>query len=297
MDFARYATHLEIFVEVARRGSFSAIARKRGVAVSSIIRRMDALEGDLATQLFIRSTRALTLTDAGEKLLIRAEDVINRLINARTEIGTFDQTPSGVLRISCLPTYSRLYVMPIVAKLVEKWPDLSIELDLTERLTDPTTERHDAVIRIGAQPDSELVATRIGVQRWIICAAPAYLDRHGHPDTLAAISSHRRIDKAREVPGLSWARLRESGLVFDDKARVFRCDKLEPQRQAAIAGFGIAMLPNWVVEPDISEGSLVQLFLEPEPEDAPIQILRLQSEAPPKLRVFIDAMRKSESNS
>jgi len=293
MDFARYAAHLELFIEIARRGSFSAVARKRGVAVSSIVRRIDTLEADLSTRLFIRSTRALTLTDAGEKLLIRAEDVIERLIDARTEIGAFDETPSGILRISCLPTYSRLYVMPIVADLLGNWPDLRIELDLTERLADPTVERYDAVIRIGMQPDSGLVATRIGTQRWIVCAAHAYLDRHGRPDSLAALSGHRRIDKARDMPGLGWSRLTEAGIGLDDGARVFRCDKFEPQRQAALAGFGLAMLPNWVVGPDVIAGNLVHLFDEPEPEDAPIQILRALPDAPPKLRVFIDAMRRA----
>lgn len=291
MDFARYAAHLELFVDVARRGSFSAVARKRGVAVSSIVRRIDALEADLATALFLRSTRALTLTDAGDKLLVRAQDVIDRLIDARTEIGAFEETPSGVLRISCLPTFSRFYVMPVVAKLLDRWPDLAIDLDLTERLTDPTVERYDAVIRIGSQPDSGLVATPIGTQNWIICAAPSYLDRHGRPDDLAAIATHRRIGKARELPGLGWSRLTAQGLVLGDDKRVFRCDKFEPQRQAALAGLGLAMLPNWVLSTDIAEGHLVPLFDEPKPENAPIRILRVQHEAPPKLRVFIEAMQ------
>ncbi|PKU23865.1 LysR family transcriptional regulator [Telmatospirillum siberiense] len=290
MDFARYATHLETFVEVTRLGSFAAAARRRGVAVSSIVRRIDALEADLQTRLFVRSTRALTLTDAGERLLVRARDVIDRLIDVRSEIGALDETPGGVLRLSCLPTFGRLHVLPVVAQLLETWPGLAIELDLTERLSDPATERCDAAIRIGAQPDSGLIATRIGAQRWIVCASPDYLDRHGRPAHLEDVARHRRIGKARELPGLGWSRLPITGL--EDKARVFRCDEFEAQRLAARAGLGLAMLPNWVVGDDIAGGHLIHLFDEPKDAAEPIHILRALPDAPPKLRVFIAAMRE-----
>lgn len=293
MELARYAAHLEMFVEVAGRGSFSAAARKRGVAVSSVVRRIDALEADLQVKLFVRSTRALTLTDAGTKLLGRARDVINRLIDARSEIGTLDETPTGMLRVSCLPTFGRLHVLPIVANLLETWPELGIELDLTERLSDPATERCDIAIRIGDQVDSGLIATRIGSQNWMICAAPSYLDRHGRPAGIEAVADHKRIGKARELPDIGWSRVASAGIDLTDSARVFRCDEFEAQRQAALSGIGLAMLPNWVVASDIATGRLVMLFDEPAREASPILILRTMQDAPPKMRVFIDAMRKN----
>lgn len=294
MDFARYAAHLELFVDVAQRSSFSAAARKRGVAASSIIRRIDALEADLDTRLFIRSTRALTLTDSGEKLLVRAQDVISRLIDTRAEIGAFDESPSGLLRISCLPTFGRLHVLPVVATLLAKWPDLNIELDLTERLADPASERCDAAIRIGDQADSALIATPIGVQRWVVCAAPSYLDLFGQPDALETVTTHRRIGKARELPGIGWSRVAGAGIDLGDSPRVFRCDEFEAQRQAALSGIGLAMLPNWVVGMDIAAGRLVSLFDEADQEGAPILILRALPVTPPKLRVFIEAIRQQE---
>lgn len=290
MDFARYATHLELFVEVTRLGSFAATARRRGVATSSIVRRIDALEDDLQTRLFARSTRALALTDAGERLLVRAQDVINRLIDARSEIGALDETPSGLLRVSCLPTFGRLHVLPVIADLLDAWPQLAIELDLTERLTDPANGRCDAAIRIGAQPDSGLIATRIGAQRWIICASPDYLARQGRPMEIRDIVGHRRIGKARELPGLGWSRLPIENT--DDSMRIFRCDEFEAQRIAACGGMGLAMLPNWVVGHDVAEGRLVRLFNETGDTAEPIQILRALPDTPPKLGVFIEAMRR-----
>lgn len=134
MDFSRWAAHLEIFVEVVRAGSFSAAARRRGLATSSVVRRIDALEVDLQTRLFVRSTRNLTLTEAGRRLLLRAEEVIDRLAVTRAEIGALEETPTGLLRVSCLPAFARHHVMPIVGALIEAWPMLNIELQLTERL-------------------------------------------------------------------------------------------------------------------------------------------------------------------
>ncbi len=293
MDFARYATHLEMFVEVCRRGSFAATARVRGVAASSVVRRIDSLEADLQTKLFVRSTRSLTLTDAGEKLLARARDVIDRLIDTRSEVVEFDESPSGVLRLSCLPTFGRLHVLPVIGTLLAEWPDLSIELDLTERPADPSTERRDAAIRIGQQPDSGLIATHIGVQRWVVCASPAYLARCGHPEDLEALTKHRRIGKPREPSGMGWSRLANSVVLSDDPGVVFRCDEFEAQRLAAVAGVGVAMLPNWVADADIAAGRLQPLFDDPDEEHAPIQILRALPEAPPKLRVFIEGMKQS----
>ena len=268
------------------------MARKRGVAVSSVVRRIDTLEADLQTKLFVRSTRALALTDPGEMLLARAQDVINRLIDTRSEIGALDETPSGILRISCLPTFGRLHILPVVEKLLDAWPDLAVELNLTERMTDPASERCDVAIRIGDQVSSNLIATPIGTQRWIVCAAPAYLDKHGRPDAFEDVAEHRRIGKAREAPGVGWSLLASRDIDLKDRSCIFRCDEFETQRQAAISGIGLAILPNWVIGADIAAGRLVLLFSEPKQQDVPILLLRALSEAPPKLRVFIEAVRR-----
>lgn len=293
MDVSRWAAHLEIFVEVARLGSFSAAARRRGVAASSVVRRIDALEAELETRLFLRSTRELTPTDAGTRLLVRAEEIIDRLAATRSEIGALEETPTGLLRVSCLPAFARHHVLPIVGKLIDAWPALNIELRLTERLADPAKDRCDAAIRIGVQPDGGSIATRIGDQRWIVCAAPRHLTEHGRPLEVADLATHRRIGKASEPPGLGWNRFVGSGIDFTDRSRVFRCDDFESQRIAALDGIGVAVLPNWLVDRDIASGRLVQLFDKTDGEEMPILILRAERNAPPKLRVFIDALRAS----
>ena len=170
MNDARYVEHLPIFLDVARLGSFSAAAL--GMVPSSLVRHIDALESALGAALFVRSTRGLLLTDAGELLLTRAAALMTDITGLRAELSALNETPQGTLRISCLPTFGKTYVLPLLPTLAERYPQLSVDLDLTERLTDPTQERLDAAIRIGEQKDSALYASRIATQRWVMCASP-----------------------------------------------------------------------------------------------------------------------------
>ena len=139
---------------------------------SSLVRHIDALESALGAALFVRSTRGLLLTDAGELLLTRAAALMTDITGLRAELSALNETPQGTLRISCLPTFGKTYVLPLLPTLAERYPQLSVDLDLTERLTDPTQERLDAAIRIGEQKDSALYASRIATQRWVMCASP-----------------------------------------------------------------------------------------------------------------------------
>ncbi len=160
MNDARYVEHLPIFLDVARLGSFSAAARRLGMVPSSLVRHIDALESALGAALFVRSTRGLLLTDAGELLLTRATALMTDITGLRAELSALNETPQGTLRISCLPTFGKTYVLPLLPTLAERYPQLWVDLDLTERLTDPTQERLDAAIRIGEQKDSALYASR-----------------------------------------------------------------------------------------------------------------------------------------
>ncbi len=156
-----FAEYLATFVDVVRAGSFSGAARRRAVTPSAVVRQIDALEEDLGVALLIRSTRALTLTDAGQRLHERALRHLDELADTHAEVAAFDGSVSGTLRIACFPTFGKRYVLPVVAALQAEHPALHVELDLTERLADPVAERLDAVIRMGALADSTLIATRL----------------------------------------------------------------------------------------------------------------------------------------
>jgi DNA-binding transcriptional LysR family regulator len=154
MENVRFAEHLAVFVEVCRLGSFSAAARRRSVTHSSIVRQIDALEADLGVPLLTRSTRALVPTGAGQLVLQRAQPVLDDLVDLRAEVLALSGAVSGVLRIACLPTFGKRYVVPALEALMSEHPELNAELDLTERIADPVTERLDAIIRVGQLADS-----------------------------------------------------------------------------------------------------------------------------------------------
>ena len=199
-----FAVFLSTFVDVVRAGSFSGAARRRAVTPSAIVRQIDTLEEDLGVALLVRSTRALTLTDAGRRLHERALLLLDELADTHAEIAAFDGSVSGTLRIACFPTFGKRYVLPVVAALQTEHPALKVELDLTERLADPVLERLDVVIRMGALADSTLIATRLAPLTRLLVASPAYLARAGVPDSVADLSSHRLIDKLHGADLLGW---------------------------------------------------------------------------------------------
>lgn len=298
--FAEYANmqtdklleSLSVFVDTVRAGGFSAVARQRGLVASSIARQIDALEADLQVALFMRSTRSLKPTKAGELLFHRAVRILDELADTRSEIAIFDREVQGLLQISCLPTFGRRYVLPCLSKLLEKHLGLRVELDLTEKLTNPNIERQDAAIRFGEQPDSKLIGMRISMQRYVVCAAPAYLHRYGVPATLQDFHGHRLIDKRHRASALGWREIMGRHRL-EQTAYVFECDDFEALRIAAIAGSGIARLPDWVVGPDVREGVLRELSVDGIPsEPTGIYLLRALPKPSAKLIAFAECLQE-----
>ncbi len=292
-----FAEFLATFVDVVRAGSFSGAARRRAVTPSAVIRQIDALEDDLGVALFIRSTRALTLTDAGQRLHERAQRHLDELADTHAEVAAFDGSVSGTLRIACFPTFGKRYVLPVVAALQAEHPALHVELDLTERLADPVAERLDVVIRMGALADSTLIATRLAPLTRLLVASPAYLARAGTPDSAAALSAHRLLDKLHGADLLGWRDVLGCPAGHAGKGSViFRSDDFDALRAAAEAGLGIAFLASWVVGPDVRAGRLVRLQLGDEPwneESSAIYLLRALPHSSAKVRAFTEALRAS----
>jgi DNA-binding transcriptional LysR family regulator len=282
MTLLHHAADLGLFVAVARAGSFSAVARQGQVAPSSVVRRIDGLEAAIGYPLFLRSTRGLVLTSAGETLLARAVAILADLVDAQAEIAAQAERPEGVLRISCLPTFARRHLLPWLPAFLDDYPGLSVELDITERLTVPAQRRLDAAIRVGAPVDGALYATRIATQRWLAVASPAYLAAHGRPRDRDDLAGHRLLDKL--VGG--WDRV-----VDGPGSTVLRCDDFEMLAQAAVAGTGLAFLPDWVVADDLAAGRLAAIFADPLGRSDGIFVLRTLARPPAKLRLFMERLR------
>ena len=289
MESLKLGEHLSIFVEVARAQSFSQVARRRGVVASSIARQIDALESDLKVSLFTRSTRALALTEAGQVLLERATKILHDMSEARSEVASLEQEVQGLLRVSCLPAFARRYIVPLLDTLLAQHPRLQVDLELTERIVDPVVERMDVVVRVGQQPDSSLIGQRIGTHRYLICAAPAYLQRHGRPHTLADLVQHRHrlIDRRHSTSARGWREI-AGGHWTADAAFALECDDCDTRRLAVLGGLGIGLMPNWSVGEDMGAGRLVALTLadaEPLPESG-VYLLRALPRANARIRAF-----------
>lgn len=283
--------NLEVFVETVRAGSFSAVARRRGVAVSSVARQIDALEKEMNASLLARSTRVMRTTDAGNLLFHRAVKILSDFADARSEVNSVGGAVEGVLRVSCLPTFARRYVVPCLGQLLETHPGLSVELDLTERIDDPTTQRLDLSIRFGNLPDSALYSSKLADQTYLICASPAYLKAHGRPLKLDDLAEHRLIDKRRSQGRLGWREVLGDERVQQGQC-VFETDDYEAQCQAAIDGVGIVRLPDWVVGRDIGRGALEVLSSPglPEPEMTGVHLVRALARPSARLRAFAGAL-------
>ncbi|KYQ97492.1 LysR family transcriptional regulator [Serratia plymuthica] len=292
MNDARYVEHLPIFLEVALLGSFSAAARKLGMVPSSLVRHIDALESALDATLFIRSTRGLMLTDAGEMLKARAAALLSDITDIRAELASLSDVPQGTLRISCLPTFGKTYILPLLPTLAERYPQLFVDLDLTERQTDPTQELLDAAIRIGEQKDSGLYASRIATQRWVMCASPDYIARYGCPGDLNALPEHRLIARYNKQQPACWTQIL-SGQLLNRCSMVLRCNDFTAQRQAALLGLGITFLPNWVVGPDIQAGRLQPVLEDPRQEQQGIYLLRPVAKISARLNAFTTLLQQS----
>lgn len=294
MKDPRFAEHLAAYVDVVRTGSFSAASRRRAVTPSAVVRQIDALEQDLGVALLVRSTRALSLTDAGRHLFDRAQRLLDDLADTHAEVAAFDSAVTGTLRIACFPTFGKRYVIPALAGLAREHPKLHVELDLTERLADPVAERLDLVIRMGELQDSSLIATKLAPLNRILVASPAYLHEHGTPASINDVRTHRLLDKLHGNDLLKWSDVLGSPAGHACETVVFRCDDFEALNGAALAGMGIALLPSWVAGPSVQSGDLIRLSPGGEPwnESPPgIYLLRALQVPSAKIRAFSDALK------
>ncbi|MES2935211.1 MAG: LysR family transcriptional regulator [Pseudomonadota bacterium] len=255
---------IRIFLAVTDTGNLSKVARERGLAVSSVSRKIDVLEAELGFKLFHRSSRLLMLTDAGEQFLPRARSIVAELDDAKEAISALNADPRGLLTVTMPSSFGRLHVMPAVVSFLKRYPLMEVTLHISDQIVDLTMQRVDVAIRIGSLPDSDLVATRLAPMRRLVCASPDYLARCGAPSSPEDLLKHNCLTVAyiKQPTGL-WCFPgvnRNAPLPVRGNLRIDDTDSL---LQAAVAGIGIVHLASWMVNNMIASGKLVSLFPEP----------------------------------
>jgi DNA-binding transcriptional LysR family regulator len=252
---------MKVLLAAVEAGSLSGVARERGVAVSSIARKIDALEQDMGVQLLKRGSRQLLLTDAGEAFLPRARAIVSELDDARYAISALSSDPRGVLTVAAPSSFGRRHMVRAVGSFLAQYPAIEIDLQLSDELLDLSTHRVDLAVRVGVLPDSDLVATRLASVQRFVCTSPAYIERHGAPRTLQALFEHNCLNLATTpFPTGWWTFTGMNGELPLPVKGNFRSDDTEALLNAALAGIGIAHLASWLVSDEIVSGRLVPLF-------------------------------------
>ena len=281
---------MRILLRVVDSGSFSAAARLLDVAPSSVSRQINELEEDLGVRLFARTTRKLSLTEAGHLYYERATSIINEVDEAKLALSQLG-SPSGILRVTVPSGIGRELVASAVPVFLDTYPAIKMVLSMTDRMEDLVDAGIDVAIRVGRQQDSSLKARKIGESRRIVCASPAYLKKAGTPKTPEDLEGHNCITW-REHPGQNiWTFRGPNGV---SKARVsgsFFAKSADALVAATVAGLGLSLLPDWNMGTELRQKQLRAVLTNYEaiPASSPVYAVHAhQRHVPPKLRVFID---------
>src|ERR1700722_12414004 len=252
---------LNDFLAVAACGSFSQVAKKQAVAVSSVTRKIDWLEAEVGSRLFHRSSRRVVLTDAGEQFIPRARNILTELAEAKEAISSANADPRGLLSITAPTILGRRHMTPAIASFLRRYPGVELELHLNDQVIDLMERRIDVAIRIGLLPDSDLRAATLAPLNQITCVSPTYLERAGKPEAPGDLL-HRDCITVATTPAPVGAWCYE-GVNRNQPLPIRGClrtDDKEGMLQGALAGLGIVQLPSWLVFDDIQAGRLIPLF-------------------------------------
>jgi DNA-binding transcriptional LysR family regulator len=257
------AGEMEVFVAVSETRSFSAAARRLKLSPSAISKLVTRIEDRLGTRLLVRSTRTLQLTPEGEVYLQRAQRILTEIVETEQLVAAGGRmTPRGLLRVNAAVGFGERYIMPLAPEFLARYPEVRLDLTLTDSMIDVVGERTDVAIRTGPLRDSSLKARKLMESRPVVIASPAYLERHGTPQTPDELDGHncirfnfrRSVDEwAFRMPGQPAAELRS---VFGN----MQVSSGSIVRQLCLAGIGIGRIGRFHVEPDFKAGTLVPLL-------------------------------------
>jgi DNA-binding transcriptional LysR family regulator len=273
---------IEVFVEVAEQASFSAAARRLTRSPAAVTRAIADLEGRLGVRLLNRTTRAVSLTDAGQRFLGGARRVLADLTEIEQAAAGQGLAPRGELAVTAPILFGRLHVLPIVTDFLKDYPEVTARLMLLDRPVDLVEEGLDVAIRIGALPDSSAIATRLGSLRRVIVASPGYLMRGGTPVTPADIATHDSIVFGAPGP---WA-FGDETVRFSPRLTVTTA---EAAIDAASAGLGITRVLSYQAVDALARGDVVRVLAPFDADETPVHLLYPGgAHPPPKLRAFVD---------
>jgi len=284
---------IESFVAVATKGSLTAAALAEGVAPAVIGRRIDALEERLGVKLLVRTTRRITLTHEGSAYLEDCQRVLTDLASAEASVSAGGVKASGHLRITAPAGFGRRHVAPLVPRFVAAHPDVSVSMNLSDRVVDIVNEGFDCAVRVGDLPDSSLISVRMADNRRLCVAAPAYLARRGAPAIPADLMKHDCLmlsSDASQTRG--WAFQVEGEVTHLRPSGPLDCSDGQVLHDWCLQGLGLAWRSTWEVEAEVASGRL-QVVLEDfaAPPNGIYAVFPQRKHLPLRVRLWIDFLK------
>ncbi|WP_193142817.1 MULTISPECIES: LysR family transcriptional regulator [unclassified Meridianimarinicoccus] len=273
------------FVAVAEAESFTAAGNRLGISTAQVSRQIGALETRLGVKLFYRTTRKVSITDAGQVYYNHCRQVLDALADAERAVTDLHQTPRGRLNMTAPVTFGESRIAPLINDFVARYPDLEVTLKLTNQMVDLVAESYDLAIRLGELDDSTMMARRLAARTHHTCASPDYLAGHGAPYTLSELDQHNCLQGT-----LNTWRFQEDGKARHIRVKGnLRCNSGWSLVDAALKGIGIIQLPDYYVHSEIDTGRLVPVLDHfRAPDDGIWAIYPHNRHLSPKVRLLLD---------
>lgn len=279
-----------LFARVVEAESFTGAARDLGISKSSVSKQVSRLEDRLGVRLLNRTTRRLSLTEAGTAFLEGCQRVVAEAEAAEQAVARLAAGPRGVLRVNAPMSFGVRHLGPCLPEFLRRCPELAIDLTLNDRRVDLIEEGFDLAVRIGALEDSSLVARRLAPSHRVVAAAPSYLAAHGQPDSPGDLTGHSCLRYTYQSAGAEWRFRGPGGLRRVKVSGPLGANNGDVLHTALLDGLGIGFLPTFFVGPDLRAGRLRRLLPEwRDAQDAAIHaVYPANRNLSPKVRVFID---------
>jgi len=284
---------LRVFAKVVERGSLSRAARDLAVTQPTVSKALSALEASLSTRLLLRSTRRVTVTDAGRRYYLRCREVVERLEEADAELAD-DREPRGTLRLHGPTVLGEMFLAPIAVAFQRRYPQVRCDLTCLDSFVDLVAEGADLAIRLGQVSDPSLVRRRLGTMERLLVAAPRYLKARGAPRTPAALAEHANV----RFSGLPWGNsltlTSPRGPVSVELQPGFVSNNAVALRHALVGGLGVGLVTRWLVDQELKRGQLVRVL--PQSPPPPLEVNAVFPSArfiPTRARLYVEFLIES----
>lgn len=280
------------FVAVAEAESFTAAAKRLGISTAQVSRQVSALESRLSTKLLYRTTRKVSVTEAGQTYYQHCRQVLDGLEEAERAMTNLQLIPKGKLRLTAPVTYGEKVIAPLVNDFILRYPELEVQLNLTNQKLDLVGGGYDLAIRLGKLEDSSMMAKRLSSRTLYVCASPEYLSTYGVPHSLSELDRHNCLQG-----NLDYWRFQDRGKPYNVRVKGnMKCDSGWALLDAALKGIGIVQLPDYYVQPSLACGKLMNLLEHyQEADDGIWAIYPHNRHLSPKVRMLLDFLDESLS--